>query len=218
MAITRPPEEDKIPGRCNALTRRGTWCTNRPVQGRTTCRMHGGASPRGKNHPSFTTGRYSKHVPARLMESYVEALQDPDLIDASSSVALLDARVCELLGDSGGGRAWRDGERLHRELSAAIAKGSEPEAAAALGALGEHLAEGAAEARLWREIRETLDDRRRQVDVQRRLLETRGQLIAASRVVALLAGIEDVVHGVVRDRAARERVAHGIQALLEHGR
>ena len=30
------------------------------------CRMHGGASPRGEQHPRYTHGRYSKYKPLDL--------------------------------------------------------------------------------------------------------------------------------------------------------
>jgi hypothetical protein len=45
--------------KCGAKTRAGTPCERFPVPGRTRCKLHGGASPRGVAHPRFQHGVYS---------------------------------------------------------------------------------------------------------------------------------------------------------------
>jgi hypothetical protein len=46
--------------RCGARTRAGAACRRPPARGRTRCNLHGGKSPRGRSHPRFLHGRYSK--------------------------------------------------------------------------------------------------------------------------------------------------------------
>jgi hypothetical protein len=162
-------------------------------------------------------GRYSKHLPAKLAESYEAALADPQLVDAADGIALLDARLMELLGETGGGKAWQDAERLYRELETAIGDGDATKVRDALDELGEVIGGGSAEGKLWREIRSTLEDRRRQVDVQRRLMETRQQMVTVDRVMGLVTAFEELVRRTVASKAERAKVAQGMRTLLVQG-
>jgi hypothetical protein len=45
--------------KCGARTRAGSPCERFPAPGRTRCKLHGGASPRGIAHPRFQHGAYS---------------------------------------------------------------------------------------------------------------------------------------------------------------
>jgi hypothetical protein len=51
--------------RCGAHTRSGGVCGSRPMRnGGARCRMHGGASRRGRQHPRYSHGLYSKYSAA----------------------------------------------------------------------------------------------------------------------------------------------------------
>jgi len=52
--------------RCGAKTRNGGRCQNMPRQLGGRCRMHGGNSLRGPEHPRYKTGKYSKYKPMDL--------------------------------------------------------------------------------------------------------------------------------------------------------
>ena len=81
---------------CGAKTRKGTPCLRAPmVNGR--CNLHGGKTPIGAALPQFKTGRYSKYLPARLAERYHEAERDPELLSLRSELALVQARLAELI-------------------------------------------------------------------------------------------------------------------------
>lgn len=58
--------------RCGAKTRNGGKCQNMPRQIGGRCRMHGGNSLRGPEHPRYKDGKYSKYRPADLFD--LEAL------------------------------------------------------------------------------------------------------------------------------------------------
>ena len=47
--------------RCGAKTRSGHPCQKWPILGRTRCRLHGGTTPFGVDHPSYKDGQYSKY-------------------------------------------------------------------------------------------------------------------------------------------------------------
>ena len=59
--------------------------------------MHGGRSLQGVDSPRFKTGRYSKCLPDRLVERYEEALNDAELTRLDNEIALVDARLQDVL-------------------------------------------------------------------------------------------------------------------------
>lgn len=74
--------------KCGAKTRKGTPCTNVPVEGAKRCRMHGGG-PRSGAQPIH--GRYSKRFQRLepIAQSAIDAaLRDPDLLDLRRPVAV----------------------------------------------------------------------------------------------------------------------------------
>jgi hypothetical protein len=52
--------------RCGAKTRNGGKCQNMPRQIGGRCRMHGGNSLRGPEHPRYKEGKYSKYKPVDI--------------------------------------------------------------------------------------------------------------------------------------------------------
>ena len=82
---------------CGAKTRSGAPCKNAPVTGANRCRMHGGKTPRGVALPQTRHGRYSKDLPTRLLARYEEAVTDPELLNLSSEIALVDSMTRDVL-------------------------------------------------------------------------------------------------------------------------
>src|SRR5436190_17004521 len=63
--------------RCGAKTRNGGRCQNMPRQIGGRCRMHGGNSLRGPEHPRYKTGKYSKYKPFDLDAFIAELVSQP---------------------------------------------------------------------------------------------------------------------------------------------
>jgi hypothetical protein len=59
--------------------------------------MHGGATPRGVNHPSWKGRGYSKDLPAQLRDRFMASVEDPHLLSCRSELALIDARLGEVI-------------------------------------------------------------------------------------------------------------------------
>src|SRR3954451_14863589 len=73
--------------------------------------MHGGKVPRGRALPQTKHGRYSKDLPTRLLATYSAAQADTELLSLRDDVALLDARLADVLArvDTGESSAlWLD--------------------------------------------------------------------------------------------------------------
>jgi hypothetical protein len=83
---------------CGAKTRAGTPCQIPPVNGRTRCRLHGGATPRGPAiGPAFKHGRYSRDLPTRLAARLAESEADPNQTSVREEAALIQTRITDLL-------------------------------------------------------------------------------------------------------------------------
>lgn len=59
--------------------------------------MHGGSTPRGMALPQTKHGRYSKDLPTRLLSRYEEAVSDPELLNLSAEIALIDAMTRDVM-------------------------------------------------------------------------------------------------------------------------
>src|SRR5688572_15275565 len=90
--------------RCSAR-KKGTeqQCGHLAVRGRNVCHMHGGHAPRGLAAGRWKDGRYSKALPPSLAAAYERARQDPELIALRDELALVDARLTDLLAGLGRG-------------------------------------------------------------------------------------------------------------------
>lgn len=131
----RPPKTsgspEPIPGRCGAKIR-GTnpprFCKKWPIKnGNGRCERCGGKSlPPGPTHPRYSTGRYSKYLPAPVAARVNESLSDPQLLSIKPHAALLDARFTMLMerlhtGESGSlweslNKAWAAFQEANREI------------------------------------------------------------------------------------------------------
>ena len=176
--------------------------------------MHGGNYPRGVDHPSYRTGRYSKYAPAHLIEKYTEALDDPELLALRDEVALLDARLSELLErvDSG------DAGTLWPKLQAAWAdarSGDEIRQIRGTEALNRLIEQGATDHLAWEEIHGIIDRRTRVVTSERQRLVQMQQMITAEQALVLLGKISESIKMHVHDPVAVRRVVDDLNQLAD---
>lgn len=173
------------------------------MKGKRVCLAHGGRSLAGIASPTFKTGVYSKYVlPPRLRERYDAALDDPALLEQRREIALVDARVGDLLArvDTGeSGAIWGALVAAKADLAAA------PDTAkrtAAMGAILELISKGHADHQAWRELGAALEQRRRLVESERKRLVEMSALMSAEQAMLLMNALLMAVKANVSDRAA----------------
>jgi hypothetical protein len=84
--------------RCRAHSKQtGQPCRQPVTPGRLVCRYHGGHQPRGIASVHWRGRGYSKDLPTRLADRWRQAMEDPALLELTSEIALLDARIGEVL-------------------------------------------------------------------------------------------------------------------------
>jgi len=164
---TQSPQE----GRCNAKCRDGGYCESAQMpNGR--CRMHGGASLSGPAHPNWKHGHHSKWgLTGRLARSIQDAVGNENLLDLAQDIAMLDARIGELLRhrDRGAGVAlWGTAQGKFDEVFSALRREDYVAANNSMTELKAVIAEGASQMQTWKEVVGLEEQKRRLIDSQKR--------------------------------------------------
>jgi hypothetical protein len=214
-----PGSPEPVPGKCGSRLRGydpPRHCLVAPMpNGR--CRIHGGTSLVGIASPSFKDGRHSKYLPARLLERYEASQRDGDLLAMRDEIALLDARLSDLLerADSGdSGAAWQRLQGLWRDFARFRATGDVKQMTYTLELIGQGITGGVADHAIWGEIGQLMDRRARLVEGERRRLELTQQTLTVEEAMGMLRTVIDVIQRNVTDRAVLARIASELASLV----
>jgi hypothetical protein len=205
------------PTHCGARTRAGTPCERAPMpNGR--CHKHGGKTPRGVASTQFVNGRRSKDIPSRLTERYQEALVDDELLALRDDVALIDARLGDVLGrvDSGeSGRIWAElGKCVQAYHRPGASDTAQLKRAEALATIFQLISEGASDYEAWHDVRSLVDQRARLVSNERQRLVQLQQTITVEQAMAMLAAVVSTIKLHVTDEHALASISHDLARLV----
>ncbi len=197
---------------CGAKTRAGAQCQNASMSnGR--CRMHGGSTPTGVALPQTKHGRYSKHLPTRLAGAYAEAQADGRLLELRDDIALIDARLQDVLGRVDTGESGEVWQRLVKAKVEVLTAPKE-EKTARLADLLRLIDEGADDYAAWMDVRSLVEQRRKLVESERKRLVEMQQTITAERAMLLIGAITGIIKAHVTDSAQLGAIAADIGALV----
>ena len=203
---------------CKATSKRtGERCKAKAITGRDLCYHHGGMSLVGPANPAYRDGRYSRFMPKRLLEQYERAANDGDLLVMRDDIAIIDARLAELLSrlDSGEtGAAWAKAMENYAALQDAIAAGDAAGLKSSLDAMGGALKRGQAGYHAWREVGEMLDLRRKLVESERKRLVQLSQMVTAEQAMVLVMAVTKLVKEHVDDQKALIAISDGIRRII----
>ena len=197
--------------------RAGDVCSQPPAKGRNRCRWHGGASPRGWEHPSTKAGLFSKYASPRLGEQIEALLGDDEMLSLRSDIALTTSRLQELVGSADALRLSAlatDLEDLVRRLREAKRK----DQAAILAELVGTVESSVDDVRLWAEIFNVQEVRAKLVEKEAKRAKDLKQMITAERAAALISYIEASIlraTSTLDDRSrdhVRQRVSDDLRA------
>src|SRR4029453_2424698 len=102
---------------CNAHNGAGELCGAIAVRGKTKCRNHGGRAVSGVAHPSYKHGRYSKDLSVQMALRAEEARSNPHLLSVSDDMAVLEARLADLMQTVGEGESAQVWKALRKTLT-----------------------------------------------------------------------------------------------------
>lgn len=171
----------------------------------------------GPLHPNWKHGRYSKHLPARLQETYNQHFNDPEYLAQQAEIAILSTRLSELFtqietGESGA--LWKALQHAVEEFKKFNALRKKAEAELWLNEIINLIERGNAEQLVWDEIRGTILDRNRIVSSERKRLIEAEAYFTAEQGMAMLMKIADAVKRNVPDEKARRAIAHEINLAM----
>jgi hypothetical protein len=195
-------------------------CRQPVVPGMEVCRFHGGLTPRGPASATYKSGRYSKFLPSRMLARYRAAESDRELTSLRSELALVDARLADLLGrvDSGeSGSLWRALRKAHRAFKISRESGNVEHMRDALAELNLRIEAGVSDYEAWRELQTLVEQRRKLADSESRRLGTLHQMISAERAMLLIGVVVDIIRRHVSDPTVLNAIAIDVQRLGEVG-
>lgn len=194
----------------------GQRCKRQVTPGQSVCYIHGGATPTGLTLPQTTHGRYSKSLPTRMAGRYEQAVRDTELLALREDVALLDARLEDVLGrvDTGeSGHLWQQLIDAKHEYFKAKPKDKDH----ALTLLLRLIEEGAADYAAWDDVRSLLDQRRRLVESERKRLVDMQQTLTVEKAMLLVGAIAGIIRSHVSDTAVLQAISTDLDRLLHSG-
>lgn len=180
------------------------------------CYHHGGKIPRGPALPQYKDGRYSKLLPARLAANYERAASDTDLLVLREDIALVDARLADVLSrvDSGeSGASWKKAKAALAMMQDGLSKNDTAAAKAGMVDLDSIIKKGMSDHYAWREVGELLDRRERLVRSERRRMVELQQMITNEQALTMMSAIVALVKEHVDDKHALAAISDGIRRL-----
>ena len=198
--------------RCIGRNKDGTKCKEKALVTSSYCRHHNSKEMRVRRN-----GRYGKNIPRNLLQDYEEAVADPGLVGFRDDIALLEARINELLGQMEQGESpelWLELRRIWGYFMTAIRNGDADRQKELVPQLNERIISGASKASAWKELTATVDKRRKVVESEQKRLVALQKMMAIEQVMQLQAATIELLRRVVDKHADRE-TAHLIFAEAE---
>lgn len=202
---------------CTAMSKRtGERCKAQAVTGREKCRHHGGKTPAGPASPHWVDGRRSRILPKGLMDDYHAARQAGETLALVTELALIDARINDLLVrvDSGeSGRLWTRLQTSWRTYDTARQAGDVAGMARALATHGETLTRGQADWAAWDAVVTLVEQRRRLVVAESKRLADAREMMPRDQVLAMMGILVETVLHHVHDEDTRRAIATEFERL-----
>lgn len=144
-------------------------------------------------------------------------MTDPDILALTQEIALLDARIADLINrvDSGdAGVNYEQAMKAYRRLATALRTGDSDAVADAMNELGSTLRAGRDDSRAWGKAQEAIQQRRALVQTERQRLMDMEQLVQVGDMLALADNLLLAIRENIDDRAALSRIQIAFNSLL----
>jgi len=180
------------------------------------CRYHGGLNLKGIAHPNFKSGKYSIYLPDKLVAKYEDARADIDLLSLRDELALLDARIGDILEkirDKQTVDLWGSLSIELDSLEDSYMANDQVQIGNEIAGIRDLIKKGVEAEKGWAEIYTVVEGRRRVAETERKRLVEMNQMISSERAMVLLASILDVIKRNVKDGQTLSRIANEIRQL-----
>ena len=160
--------------------------------------------------------RYRKYIPERLQERYRESLLDPDILAHWQEIALIDARISDLLKlvDSGESRhLWDILRDLVSETESVLRSGDASGLVTLVREIISVVKKGAGDRDAWAEILALIGQRNQLATSERRRLVEMRQYISNKDINRIITGLLESVQRNVKDSATKAAIAREFSHL-----
>lgn len=189
---------------CTATSKRThERCEARAMNGMDVCYHHGGKSLRGIASPTLKTGRYSKYLPENLLDVYEQSESDGELLSIRADIALMDSMIAAnlpKLETRESGKAWVAIKKSIMELKKHFANVDMGKCEVTIDEMLEIVNAQTLHYATEQEIRESLDQRRKLSESERKRLVDMQQMVTAEESMLLATALLDSVRRNVTDR------------------
>jgi hypothetical protein len=174
------------------------------------CKNCGGKSLRGSASPSFKHGRYSKFLPERLVQKYMQISSDTEIMDMRTRVELLETRIVEIvdhLDEQGSFEIFKELKKsfemyehyvqLSRSASPDRQKEYSQRAAENLNKVSILIRKGMDDGNMWREISDLTESIRKLADTEQRQIKTMESAVMVDRVMVFATAMASIVRDTI---------------------
>jgi hypothetical protein len=202
---------------CGAKTRSGKACQGKAMEnGR--CWYHGGNTPGGIASPSFKHGKYSKYLPSNLASNYETALSNPDLISVRDDIALVEARLLEVLTTLGAGgaegRVWDTLTQQYDDLVMAISENDRQAVVKAMQGMDRMLKDAVRLSSIWKEAQDLLRLKKDLSESERKISISLQTSLSAEQAMTLIQMVAHVIKSNVTDRKVVQKIQNELNLVL----
>jgi len=182
--------------------------------GKNVCRCHGGGNKGSVMGRPVETGRYSKFLPKELSTRFDRAMEDPTLIELRAEMALIVARIEQLLREWGTKPPSPDEildglQSLGEALKAEDIETAQDEYLRLIEIVNSGRGEWAA----WKEITKLIEQRRRLATSEVRRLEALNQMLTVQQALAFLAVVTDIIIKAEIPEESKKKIANELRKL-----
>lgn len=209
--------------RCKSLNREGNPC-GQPAMKNGRCRAHGGKVPAGgATHQSFIGSNHNKKLQEaiadpELLANYIEILNDPELLNLSSEIALVRAHGIELIqrittnGESA--ERWDRAVKAYNDFITATRQKARARQSQALHNMQVVFTERETDRIIWEEFHENMKTLDRLVKSENKRRATMHAMMSTEQAVGLIARLVGVIQDVVTDEAMLRKIHKEFRGLI----
>jgi hypothetical protein len=215
MACARGDAKPK-PSVCGAKTRNGGKCQKAPLEGRTRCKLHGGATPTGAASPHFKHGMYTKVLPKNLKANFDKLMSDPQLLEGRAETSLMQLRLTQLAGRvqcNESGSAWRELQAIFARFRTANDAGDQTGMLAELNRMNELVNGEVNDEAAWQELTEFVEKATRVAEREWKRVLANRQVATVEQVQAIVKSLSGAVLLYVSDPTTRQKIAEHVNRL-----
>ena len=171
-----------------------------------------------RNRPNKpTTGRYGESIRrVSLNRRYLEQMSAPDWISLRDETALVTSKINELLAKiDTNGVDFLALSAIYQELLAYIANDDMPAVAISAEQMGEIIEKGIAEALIWKDLYQAIEQRRKLVETEMKTLNSIGAMLSMEQVMTLVGKLISTITLHIQDKGTLTAIHNDFSRVLD---